>query len=253
MKKQNKQTPEKTKKYAFIGKTLFFPSEKILVIGDLHLGFEKMLRKNGLDFPIKQFEGIKEEIERTIRHIKARYGKIERIVLLGDIRHHYSFEAEEKNEVNKLIAFLKNYVEEKNIVFIRGNHEKNHKSQRYIDYYIVKDILFVHGDRDFIEIYDPKIKSVVMGHLHPSITLRDEMNIRNEKYKCFLVGEYRSKNFIVVPSFLTLTEGVTANEIEEIGDNFFSIIPNKKLDNFEVFVCQNIGEEPLGFGRLRNL
>jgi metallophosphoesterase superfamily enzyme len=92
-----------------------------------------------------------------------------------------------------------------------------------------------------------------MGHLHPSITLRDEMKIKNEKYKCFLQGRFKKKDFIILPSFLSLTEGVAANEMEEIMDNKFSIIPNKELDNFEVFVCQDLGEEALDFGKLESL
>ena len=36
------------KKYIFVGKTLFFPKEKILVIGDLHIGYEAMLRQSGI-------------------------------------------------------------------------------------------------------------------------------------------------------------------------------------------------------------
>jgi hypothetical protein len=240
-------------RYVLIGKTLFFPKEKILVIGDLHLGFEKMLRNQGLDFPIKQFEGIKEELEQTIKHIKARFGKIEEIVLLGDIKHHYSFEPEEKKEVSKLLLFLKKYVKENKIIFIRGNHEKNDKSEKYLDYYIVKDIVFIHGHREFLEIYDKKINLIVMGHLHPSVTLRDEMKIRNEKYKCFLIGRHKKKDIVILPSFLSFTEGVATNEIDEIMENSFSIIPSKILSTFDVFVVNSIGEEALAFGKLANI
>jgi len=239
------------RKYIFIGKTLFFPKEKILVIGDLHLGFEKMLRKAGLEFPIEQFEGIKEEIEKTIKHIKARYGKIDKIILLGDLKHHYSFELEERKELNQLVSFLRKYVENENrIIFIRGNHEKNDKNGKYVDYHIEKDIVFVHGDRDFLDLYDKRINLIVMGHLHPSVTLRDEMKIRNEKYKCFLVGRHKKKEVVILPSFLSLTEGIAANEMDEIMKNDFSIITREELEDFEVFVCRGVGEEALGFGKL---
>jgi len=245
---------KKHPKYIFIGKTLFFPKEKILCVGDLHLGFEKMLKSNGLEFPVKQFEGIKKELEEVILHINTRYGKIEKIIFLGDIKHHYGFELEEKKEVLKLLGFLKKYVRDENkIIFIRGNHEKNDKNGKYIDYFIEKDIAFIHGDRDFLEIYDKTVNLIVMGHLHPGITLRDEMKIRNEKYKCFLVGRYKKKEIVIVPSFLSFTEGVAANEIEEIMDNRFSIIPNSELSDFQVFACNELGEDALDFGRLEEL
>jgi len=202
---------------------------------------------------LHQFRYVQEELEKIFKHIRVRYGRIEKIVLLGDIKHHYSFEAEEKKEVDKLLRVLKQYADEQNIIFIRGNHERNDKNGKYQDYYIFKDIIFVHGDRDFLEIYDKKINLIIMGHLHPSVTLRDEMKIRNEKYKCFLVGRHRKKDFVVIPSFIDFTEGVAANEINEIMNNEFSVVPNKELKNFAVFVVNDIGEEALNFGVLGEL
>jgi putative SbcD/Mre11-related phosphoesterase len=241
------------KRYVFVGKTLFFPKEKIVCIGDLHLGYEKMLRNQGLSIPLEQFKNLIKELEQTFIYIKEKYGKIEKIVLLGDIKHHFSFDYEENKELLQLLGFLKKYVEEKNIVFIKGNHERNTNNGKYLDYYVLRDIAFVHGDRVYSEIYDKEVNMVVMGHLHPSITLRDEMKIKNEKYKCFLVGRYNKKDFVIVPSFLNLTEGVAANEIDEMMDNSFSIIPNNELDNFEIFIVQEPEKKALDFGRLRDL
>ncbi|MBM3246976.1 hypothetical protein FJZ17_00320 [Candidatus Pacearchaeota archaeon] len=238
------------KKYFFVGKTLFFPKEKIVCIGDLHLGYEKMLREQGLSIPLEQFKDLIRELKETLSYIKEKYGKIGKIIFLGDIKHHFGFNYEENKELLQLLAFLKNYVEEKNIIFIRGNHEKNENNGKYLDYYILKDIAFIHGDRAYSEIYDKEINLVIMGHLHPSITLRDEMKIKNEKYKCFLVGRYNKKDFVIVPSFLSLTEGVAANDMDQIMDNSFSIVPNKDLDDFEIFIIQEPGKEALGFGKL---
>lgn len=243
----------KQEKYNFIGKGLFFPKEKIVVIGDLHLGYERALRQRGLEFPIKQFNELIEELKKTLDHIKARYGKIEEIVLLGDIKHHFNYLESEKQEINKLVGFLKKYVDESKIIFIRGNHEKNDKNEKYSDYYIVKDIAFVHGHRDFLEIYDKNINIIVMGHIHPTITLEDKMKIKKEKYKCFLVGRYKKKDWVIVPSFLAITEGVSLSEfIDEKGYDY-SIVPNKELENFEAFVVADLGEESLDFGKLGDL
>ena len=244
---------EVKKRYEFIGKTLFFPKEKILAIGDLHLGFEEYLRKAGLNLPLMQFKSLEKEITNIIKHIKTKYGKIEKIVLLGDLKHNFGFQAREKNELNKLIQLLEKFVAPQDIICIRGNHELNDKNGRYIDYYIFKDIAFTHGHRDYLEIYDKKINLVIMGHLHPSVTLRDEMKIRNEKYKCFLIGRHKKKDFAIVPSFLEFTEGIAANEMDEMSDNHFSIIPNEELDDFEVFIVQDIGMGALDFGKLGDL
>jgi len=245
-------------KYQFIGKALFFPKENILAIGDLHLGYEESLRQRGLDVPIKQFEEMSEELGKILDYLKARYGKNgeRRIIFLGDVKHHFNYMASEKEELKKLLGFLKKRgIDENRVIFIRGNHEKNDKSERYIEYYIEKDIAFIHGHRDFLEIYDKKINLIVMGHIHPTITIRDEMKIKSEKYKCFLVGRYNKKEIIILPSFISISEGVSMSEFsdERAGGYDFLVIPNKELENFEVFVCLEIGEEVLDFGKLKNL
>lgn len=244
------------RKYAFIGKTLFFPKENILAVGDMHLGYEEALRQRGLDVPIGQFKEMQAELEKTLDYVKARYGKTGemRIVFLGDIKHYFGFMASEKESIKKLLSFLrKKGVDENRVIFIRGNHEKNDKSGKFIDYYLVGDIAFVHGDREFIEIYAKEINLIVMGHLHPTVTLQDKMKIKREKYKCFLVGRYKKKDVVIVPSFLAATEGVSLSEFLDEKGYDYSIVPNKELENFEVFVASGVGEEALSFGKLKKM
>lgn len=248
------------KRYIFIGKTLFFPKEKIVVIGDLHLGYEEALRTRGLDVPLGQFEEMTSELEKTIDYIKNRYGKIEQIIFLGDIKHHFGYLASEKEEIKKLLSFLKKKgVEENNVIFIRGNHEKNDKNGKFLDYYIVKDTAFIHGHQEFPEIYAKEINLVIMAHLHPTVTLSDEMKIKREKYKCFLVGKYKNKEFVILPSFLKITEGVSLSEFsDELARGYdISIVPQAELQNFNVYVASEAGiaarEGALNFGKLRKL
>lgn len=242
---------ENSNKYVFTGKTVFFPKEKILVVGDLHLGYEEALRQRGLDVPINQFKEAESELKKTMEYIKEKYGKIEKVIFLGDIKHHFSYLFTEREELRKLLSFVrKQGVEEQDIIFIRGNHEKNERNGKYVDYYIVKDIAFIHGHREFPEIYAKEINLIVMGHLHPTILLEDKMKIKREKYKCFLVGRYKKKDFIVVPSFLSITEGVA---MSEFGEDNFGIVPNPDLQEFEVYVASELGEEALDFGKLKNL
>ena len=238
--------------YEFISKTLFFPEKGILVIGDLHLGYEEALRTRGLDIPLRQFEEITTELEEVIDYIKTRYGKIAQIIFLGDIKHHFGYIASEREEIRKLIRVLRTKnIEEKNIIFIRGNHEKNDKNGKFLDYYIVKDIIFIHGHCEFPEIYAPEINLVVMAHLHPTITLLDKMKIKKEKYKCFLVGRFKKKDFVILPSFLSITEGVNLDEL--FGEKDFFVVSNKELGNFWVYVASELGEEALNFGKLKSL
>ena len=83
-----------------------------------------------------------------------------------------------------------------------------------------------------------------MGHLHPSASL--EKDAKTEKYKCFLVGEFKGKEIIILPSFFPLIEGSDV-AIEETNLAF-----DLELDNFKVYIPVNVNEV-LEFGKLKSL
>jgi metallophosphoesterase superfamily enzyme len=121
------------------------------------------------------------------------------------------------------------------------------------DYYVLKNILFVHGHKNFSKIFQDKINMVVMGHIHPSILLKDKQNVKREKYKCFLVGKFKRKKVIIVPSFLATIEGTSVNDYKENYEDYFSIIPKKSLMKFEVFVVNEKGKDVYEFGKVEKL
>ncbi|MEK6827655.1 MAG: metallophosphoesterase [Nanoarchaeota archaeon] len=243
----------KIKKYIFLGKTLFFPDQGILAVGDLHLGFEYKMQQSGVLVPEAQVEEIKTELKEIFDEIKEKNFKLKKIVFIGDIKHSFSYEWKEKNYFREILNFLKNYVEDKNIILIKGNHDTIDYSfsDRLKDYFIEDEIAFSHGHEAFPEIFDEKIKTIVIGHLHPSIILSDKQNIKREKYKCFLVGKFKKKEIIILPSFLATIEGTTINNIKDEYEDYFSIIPKKNLVDFETFV---VGEkEVYDFGKIKKL
>jgi len=87
-----------------------------------------------------------------------------------------------------------------------------------------------------------------MSHLHPTITLSDKQSTKKEKYKCFLVGRFKDKEVIVVPSFFSFIEGGNIDEYEKT----FSLVPYSELENFEVYV---VGEDWIvrDFGRFKDV
>jgi uncharacterized protein len=241
------------KPYLFIGKTIFFPEKGILAVGDLHLGFEFKLQQSGVLVPEMQIQEIKEELKDTFNEIEKRNFKLKKIVFIGDIKHSFSYEWKEKNYFRELLNFLKEHVKDKDIILIKGNHDTIDYSfsDRLKDYFIDGEIAFTHGHQAFPEIFDKKIKIIVMGHLHPSVILSDSQNIKREKYKCFMEGTFKSKKIIILPSFLATIEGTTINNIEEEYEDYFSIIPKKSLINFEVYI---VGEkEVYDFGKIKKL
>lgn len=241
------------KNYIFIGKTLFFPDKGILAVGDLHLGYEYQLQQSGILVPETQIKEIKDELKDVFNEIKKRKLKLKKIIFIGDIKHSFAYEWKEKNYFNDILKFLREYIDDKNIILIKGNHDTIDYSfsDRLQDYYIKDDIAFIHGHELFPEVFDKKIKIIVMGHLHPSIILTDKSQIKKEKYKCFLVGKFKNKEIIILPSFLETIEGTTINSLEYEYEDYFSIIPKKNLMNFDVYI---VGEnESYHFGKIKNL
>ena len=199
---------------------------------------------------ICRYGSLQKDIRLILNNLKKRKLKLKKIIFLGDVRHFFSYTKIEKNLFLELLNLLDKYIKRENIIIIRGNHETTDKiaDKRLIDYYIKKNIAFIHGDKIYPKIFDKKIKIIVMGHLHPAVSLKDPQKIKNEKYKCFLKGEYKRKDIIILPSFLPNTEGFPVNEYMS---NSHCIIPAKNLMNFKVYA---IGKSKIyDFGILKKL
>jgi len=246
-------TKNKDLDHIFINKSLFFPKHGILVIGDLHIGYEEALRQSGILVPESQISEVMEELKDIISRIKKQKQALKKIIFLGDIKHFFPFEKHEKKYFNALLEFLKQYLPENRIIFIKGNHDTmdySFEKKLLRDYYIENCIAFIHGHKSFPEIFAKNIKTIVMGHIHPSIILSDSQSIKRERYKCFLTGEYKHKEIIILPSFLSMVEGTPINNYPEDYENNFSIIPRKELISFKV---QVIGDSAVyDFGKIKN-
>ena len=237
--------------YEFIDKTLFFPEHGILVIGDLHIGYDYMIRQSGVLIPERQVKDIIADLKGIFKKIKVK-GKINKIFFLGDIKHAFSFEAEEKYEFLEVMKFLKQEIPEEDIIFIKGNHDTmDFTYGKMRNYYIQDGIAFVHGHRLFPEIFDKKVQVIVSGHLHPSIILAEKPGVKKESYKCFLEGSYKGKAFIVLPSFVDYYEGTPVNDYREDYLESFFIVPKKEILKFKIHV---IGKDKIyDFGRVGDL
>jgi putative SbcD/Mre11-related phosphoesterase len=237
--------------YIFIDKTLFFPKQGILVIGDLHIGYEAMLRQSGVLIPERQVKDMINELKEIFEKIKQKNQELKKIVFIGDIKHAFGFERDEKNEFQEVIEFLGNYLPQENIILIKGNHDT-------IDYtfeglmkthYLEDGILFLHGHKKIKELNNKNIKTIVFGHIHPSVIFQEAA--KKEAYKCFLTGKYLNKEVIVLPSFLGFVEGTPVNYYDEEYIDSFSIIPKKDLMNFQIHA---IGEKSVfDFGKIKDL
>lgn len=218
--------------FLLLNKSIFFKKQGILALSDLHLGYEKMLKDEGITFSINQLTECKKEIEEIINQIKKEKLELKKILLLGDIKQYFGFERTETNEIRDFLNFLEEFVDRDKIIIVKGNHERFSIDQKeFLEYYLEDGILFFHGDSKTLNLYQPGIKTLVMGHLHPAAIL--EEGVKKEKYKCYLIGNLKDKQIIILPSFLQL---ITGTEIdEEYHNSDRTVIPREdilKLDKY---------------------
>jgi len=238
---------ESKSKIKYVGKCLLIEheKEKVLVIGDLHLGYEEALNKSGVFISRQMFD----EMISDFNAVFGEVGHVDKIVLLGDIKHDFGgISGQEWGDVTRLLRYLKPLGDE--IIVLRGNHDTilepimKKIGLKLKDYCIWKEFCFVHGDEDFDKIWEKKVEWLVVGHGHPAIKLREGSKM--EKYKCFLVGKFRRKNMIVVPSFIEYYAGSDPREEEVV------LAWDVNYNNFDVKI---VGEklEVLDFGKLKNI
>ena len=220
-------------------------SEKILVVGDLHLGYEGALNETGILVTRKMFEEMISDLEKVF----SRVGKVDKVVLLGDVKHVFgTVIKQEWEDVLSLFSFLEEKCEE--IIIVKGNHDnilepivKKNGKVRLKDYFIMGSIVFLHGHRGFEEIWDDKVKTWIIGHVHPAVNLTDGVKV--EKYKCFLQGRWKGKEVIIVPSFAEHSGG------SDPRFEGMSLAWAFNLKKFDVKVVSDL--EVLNFGKLEKL
>ncbi len=218
--------------------------DKILVVGDLHLGFEEALNESGILVTRQMFGEVISEFNQMFESV----GRIDKIILLGDVKH--TFYGNSRQEWNDILELFDYFFGKgvKEIIVTRGNHDNYLKTiagkrdVEVLDYCVVGKIGFVHGDKVVSEVLD--CNTIVMGHFHPAINLSDGNKI--EKYKCFLQGKWKGKEIIIVPSFIDYSKGSDLRE-DNVSDNWGF--------DFNKFDVRVVGEDlkVLGFGKLGKL
>src|SRR3989344_8272817 len=219
---------------------LYLKKYNTLVIGDVHIGYEEALNKEGILIPRFQFKDTLARLEKAIKN--KRFNSI---ILLGDVKHEFGTisETEWRNTL-QFLDTLSGYT--KKIMLIKGNQDKmlepiaNKRNLEVKDYVRIGDIILLHGhiipekNKDF---KDSKI--IIIGHEHPAISITDRL--KTENFKCFLKGWYKSKTLIVVPSFNLVTEGTDISRGE-----LLSPFLHHDLKNFEVFI---VADKIYNFGK----
>jgi putative SbcD/Mre11-related phosphoesterase len=151
--------------------------KRTLVISDPHLGWEMALQEKGIHIP-SQTSKLLAKLVTLLGQIKP-----DALLILGDVK--FTVVVSEPGEWHDIPGFfseLKNHVSE--IGVVRGNHDANLEPMlpEHIDVHpaggiVVGDVGLFHGHK----WPHPSLlgcKTLVMGHLHPVVVLRDPAGFR---------------------------------------------------------------------------
>jgi putative SbcD/Mre11-related phosphoesterase len=234
---------------------LYFKEHKLLAITDLQFGYEESLNKRGVLVPrvahqemLKRMEAILQQCCRI-----SQTKKLSAVLVNGDFKHEFGTISE--TEWRHSIRFLKlvqQYAER--IILVKGNHDTmldpiaKTRGLDVVDHYTLGAVLFVHGDIIPPLLSDKKlmknISIIVIGHEHPAVVLSQWP--RTEKYKAFLVGSWKRKKLIVLPSFNQCTEGTDVLK-EYLLSPF---LRGADISSFEAYL---IADKPYYFERLKHV
>ncbi len=206
-----------------------------VVLGDLHLGYEKALEEDGMFIPRINTESIREELNLIISKYEPR-----RIVLLGDIKHDFKrTRYEGKEEVRRVVDLLMHAAD---VVIVKGNHDNflqnilQDTGLMAVDYVDMCGFRMEHGH------VDSGKRPVIIGHEHPSVKVSGAMS-GGMKVQCFL--HLKKDGIIVIPPFSPLSSG---SDLALAGADTFMSPACKAADvsDADVYGVTEFGILPMG-------
>ena len=207
---------------------LHMPAQNAIIIADLHLGYEGVLRMEGVAMPRYQEKVIMEKLSSIIK----KYGP-EKVIVNGDFKHNFGRNLKQEwQEVSNVLKFL---CKKGDVVLIRGNHDnflKNIASKFDVtmaDKYDIKGITIAHGHKDV------RGKKMIIAHEHPSIKLRDRVGA-TLSLPCYLFSD----EIIVMPAFSPLASGTDVSSADA-GDYLSPILKKHDMDEFRVLAISEAG------------
>lgn len=221
--------------------SLFLEKESIIVFGDVHIGFEEAMQKQGVLLPKFHFKDLMKDLEQILEQTKP-----ETVIINGDLKHEFgTISNEEWRNTLKIIDYIQ---ERAKLILIKGNHDTilepiaKKRDIEIKEYYATKDIYICHGHEKPENSDFKNAKKLIVSHDHPAITLRDGPRV--EKFKCFLKGKWQDKDLIILPSFSPMSEGSDITK-----EKMMSPVV-KNIEDFRIYVVE---KEVYDFGTVKEL
>ena len=211
--------------------------EDTLIISDLHFGYETSLNNQGMMIPQFQFDRVVDSLNKIQDKANASC-----IILNGDIKHNFkNISKQEWKEVLDFIDVLSDIFVD--IKVIKGNHDNftqyilNKRDILMEDEVVLGKFFITHGHK-IPEKIDDDIDTIVIGHEHPCIGIRNGERV--EKVKAFLKGMWEEYNLIVTPSFTPISSGSDVLHEKSISPFI------KDISSFEVLAVEDDDVFPFG-------
>ncbi len=212
---------------------LYIEEYELAAMADFHLGYEDVMASQGLFLPRIQ----RDYIMKLLDKIYEKYDP-KMFIVDGDLKHEFSKNMpQEWKEIEEVVDYLS---DKSQLIVIRGNHDNFLKSIlkrrgiELLDDFTIGDYHFLHGHK-YCEL--PENKVTIIGHEHPSVTLRDDI-FATVKFPCFLY----SPNLIVLPAASIYASGTDVTK-----SDYISPILQKNRFDFNIFgIDEKMGIFPLG-------
>lgn len=202
--------------------------ENAVIIADLHLGYEGVLRSQGVMMPNYQERIIKKRLQKIIEIYEP-----DNIIINGDFKHEFGKNLrQEWREVGEMIEFL---LQKSEIILIKGNHDnflKTIASKFNVPLKTqlqVRNIVIAHGH---VEI---KGEKRILAHEHPSIHIRDKIGA-SLHLPCYMV----SSDIIVIPAFSPLATGTDVSSADS-NEYLSPILQKEDVSAFHLWGISEIG------------
>ncbi len=228
---------------------LFLEREGVLVLADLHIGYEEERVASGFLLPRRQEELLRGEVERLLSEYHPR-----RLVLNGDVKHEFGrISGQEWRVIRRLLSLV--WERGCEPVVIAGNHDAllapllERLGLPVERSFRAGSALILHGDAPAHEVARSfaGVRLVIIGHEHPALGLSD--GTRRELVKAFLVGKKRvggrSCSLVVMPSWNPFSAGIDVLRERPLGPLLAD------FTGFRAFAV--LDDEVLAFGRVEKL
>ena len=131
----------------------------IYFTSDLHLGHWNIAR-----YCNRPFKSLKDMDDKLITNINERVKEEDTLFHIGDFCFSHSSEATDAPK--KPYEYYRNLIKCKNIIFLRGNHDRNNSVKTPI-----QSLVIFHGGHNINLVHDPKFaisnyKLNFVGHVH---------------------------------------------------------------------------------------